>query len=164
MNRFDDITKWSKAAWARLTQREQAALLLMSAACLAFAFYLLIALPALAYKSAAERSLANEGARLGRIIAMLNQADGGQSDKIDRSKPPRTRVVETARKVGILIDQVEPQADGFTVYARNIAAGTLFEFIAQVENRHGVPVINATINKAIGSASLDAEITFGDVR
>ncbi len=166
MSRINNIKNAAQAFWARLTQREQVAVSIMGIACAGFAFYLLIALPALAYQKAAQRSLDNEGARLGRIIAMLDKVDGGgpQTGAIDRSKPARTRVVEAAREAGITIDQVEPQTDGFTVYIRNVTAGDLFDWVAQVENRQAVPVINASINKSLNGNTLDAEIGFGDAR
>ncbi len=165
MSTMSDIKTAALAFWARLTQREQAALSIMGFACAGFAFYLIVALPALAYQKAAQRSLENEGARLGRIMAMLDNVDGGiQANAVDRSKPARTRVVEAARQAGITIDQVEPQTDGFTVYIRNVTAGELFDWIMRIENQQAVPVINAAINKSLNGNTLDAEIGFGDAR
>lgn len=162
MSRLNDIRQSIGAFWGRLTQHEQSALTVMTAACAAFGFYLLIALPAVDYRDAARRTLDADQARLQRIMALLEQSKGHQGGEIDRSKPARTRVLNAARQAGITIDRVDPEADGFSVAVRAVSASELFAWIAEIENRQGVPVIAADISKSLSGATLDAEVSFGD--
>ena len=164
MSRARELAQSLGSLFARLTQREQIAVIIMAVACFAFAAYLLIARPALAYQQAAERTLQADQARLARIMMLLDQAEGGQAVAIDRSKPARTRVLNAARQAGITIDQVEPQAEGFNVFVRGVAAADLFAWIADIENKQGVPVSSADISKSLDGTALDAEIGFGASR
>lgn len=164
MNNMADIRQALSRFWARLTQREQISILIMGTAIGIFAAYMLIARPAIAYQQAAERSLQSESARLGRIMALLEQAQGGNTALIDRSKPARARVLDAARQAGITIEQIEPRGEGFSIYVSNINAVDLFGWINAVETKQGVAVSNASISKSLSGGALDAEISFGVAR
>lgn len=158
MSRLDPVIAW----WEGRTRRERILLGIMAGLLAAvIAWYGVIA-PIGAWRADAADRRAEASAALQSVEADLARLNAAATDApAGTGEPIEPLLIRTAEAAGVNIDRQQPEADGAqTVWLQAVPSQTVFGWIAQLEQDHGVSVSNITALKSPTGSGLDVQVSF----
>ena len=158
MSRLEPVVVW----WRGRTRREQVLLGVMAGLlALVIAWYGVVA-PISAWKADAAERRAEAAADLQSVEADLARLNAAASETpAGTGEPIEPVLVRTAQAAGLSIDRQQAEADGAqTVWLQAVQPQAVFAWIAQLEQAHGVSVVNIAALKSPTGSGLDVQVSF----
>lgn len=157
-SRIEPLIVW----WRGRTRREHIMLGVMGALIAGLVAWYGVIAPIGAWKDAAAGRRAEAAASLQSVEADLARLNAAAAETPSGTgEPIEPLLIRTAEAGGLVIDRQQAEADGAqTVWLQAAPAQSVFAWIAQLEQAHGVVVSSITALKSPSGSGLDVQVSF----